>query len=100
MEDLLSAMLSGTGSGSDDEAAGGELADMMGGLLGGSSTGGAGDMGDLLQTMLGGSLQATSPQGAGGMEGLLGSLLGGGGSSTAASPLVAPIANALADKLG
>jgi hypothetical protein len=102
MDDLFGTMMDSTGGELDDQAAGDDpLADVLGGLLAGSGgTGGGAGMGQLVQAMLGGGLQGASAQGAGGMEGLLGSLLGGGGSGMAANPLVAPIADALADKLG
>lgn len=98
--------------------AGDELGDLLGSLLGGAGgapQGGAGDpMSDLLGSLLGGG--GGSPQMGGQandpMAGMLGGLLGGlmgGGMSGGASPAgsmggintaLAPLANALADKLG
>jgi hypothetical protein len=88
-------MLSGEGS----QAGGGQaeenpLADLLGGMLGGGATPGAGGSEDLLQGLLGG------PQGAGGMDDLLGAVLGGGGAQTGSQASLAPMANAIAEKLG
>jgi len=95
MDDLLKAMLSGEGS----QAGGGQpeenpLADLLGGMLGGGATPGAGGSEDLLQGVLGG------PQGAGGTGDLLGAVLGGGGAETGSQASLAPIASAIAEKLG
>jgi hypothetical protein len=98
MDDLLNAMLSGGSSQSDsDQTDGDELADLLGGILGGGAAQGGADAGDLLGAFLG----AGSSQGAGGMDDLLNSFLGGGGSADlAANPLLAPIVDKLAHKLG
>jgi hypothetical protein len=95
MDDLLKAMLSGEGS----QAGGGQpeenpLADLLGGMLGGGATPGASGSEDLLQGLLGG------PQGAGGTDDLLGAVLGGGGAETGSQASLAPMANAIAEKLG
>jgi len=108
MEELLNAMMSGAGGESGEEETGDDpLAGMLGSLLGGSGGGQASGMGGLMQAILGGGpgagTQGSGPGAAaqgGGLEGMLGSLLGGGGSGMAANPLVAPIADALAGKLG
>ncbi len=98
--------------------AGDELGDLLGSLLGGAGgapQGGAGDpMSDLLGSLLGGGggLPQMGGQANDPMAGMLGGLLGGlmgGGMSGGASPAgnmggintaLAPLANALADKLG
>lgn len=109
MDDLLKAMLSGEGS----QAGGGQeeenpLADLLGGpqgllggMLGGGATPGAGGSEDLLQGLLGGPQGSLGgPQGAGGMDDLLGAVLGGGGAQTGSQASLAPMANAIAEKLG
>lgn len=61
--------------GGQDQAGGG-LADVLGGLLGGQAQGaGAGGLGGLLGGLLGGGQQSSSP---GGLGDVLGGLLGGG----------------------
>jgi len=96
--DALSDLLGGLTGGSPQ--AGGDAPDLgglLGGMLGGGSaaSGGSPDMAGLLGGLLGGSGGSQ----AGGMSGLLGGLLGGG-SGQSGNPLVEPIANILAEKLG
>ncbi len=69
---------------------GGSILDVIGAILGG-----AGGMG--------GQQQAPVPQGGGGIGDILGGILGGGGgagSGIGASPIMAPIINAISRKLG
>jgi len=109
----------GQASPMDMQQQAGDLGDVMGALLGGGTpqsqaspmgmqqdTGGLGDM---LGTLLGGGMQGSAPpmgaptgasQGAVGIGDILGTVLGGGGTSIGASPLLAPIADLLAQKLG
>ena len=92
-------------SGGGQSADGGQdedpLAGLLGSLMGGGSGEQAGGMGGLMQALLGGGLGGGTGAQGGGMESILGALLGGSGSSSQANnPLVAPIADALADKLG
>ena len=98
---------------------GGELGQILGALLGGgtpqgqaSPTGmpqGSGGLGDLIGAVLGGGMQGSVPsmgapasasQGTIGIGDILGAVLGGGSTSIGASPLLAPIADLLAKKLG
>ncbi len=82
--------------------------DLLGALLGGSqggAQGGAGGqddnpMDDMVGDLLGGLLGGGGSQG--GLGGLLGGILGGSGKADAGelNPLMAPLANILADKLG
>jgi hypothetical protein len=96
-DDLMNSMLSGAGSESDQEGPDADqLADLLGGLLGGSADQGGGDAGDLLAGLLG----ASSSGGGGDLGGLLGSVMGGGGADTAVGSLLAPVTDQLAGKLG
>ncbi len=70
---------------------------------------GAGGLGDVMGALLGGGMQGSAPsmgapagasQGAVGIGDILGAVLGGGSTGIGASPLLAPIANLLAKKLG
>ncbi|MCC7163889.1 MAG: hypothetical protein IT331_15445 [Anaerolineae bacterium] len=115
--DLLGSLLGGAG-GAPQGGAGDPMGDLLGSLLGGAGgapQGGAGDpMSDLLGSLLGGGggLPQMGGQANDPMAGMLGGLLGGlmgGGMSGGASPAgnmggintaLAPLANALADKLG
>ena len=123
LADLLGALTQGgavTGQASGAPEAGG-LADMLGQM---SQAGGApqveggqpggmpqsGDaLGQMLGSLLGGGAQgstpsmgapASTPQGTTGIGDILGAVLGGGSTSIGASPLLAPIADLLAQKLG
>jgi hypothetical protein len=97
----------------------GSLGDVMGALLGGGTPQGqespmgmqqgAGGLGDVMGALLGGGMQGSVPsmgaqvgasQGAVGIGDILGAVLGGGSTGIGASPLLAPIANLLANKLG
>jgi hypothetical protein len=68
-----------------------------------------GGLGDVMGALLGGGMQGSVPsmgaqmgasQGAVGIGDILGAVLGGGSTGIGASPLLAPIANLLASKLG
>lgn len=122
--DLMGALLGGgmaPSQGPQQEAGG--LGDLMGALLGGGmapsqgapmgspvgspigSQQQAGGVGDLMGALLGGGLSGSaSPlgasQGAVGIGEILGAVLGGGSAGIASSPLLAPIANFLSQKLG
>jgi len=95
------------------------LGQILGSLLGGETPQGqaspmgmpqeAGNLGDVLGSVLGGGAQDSvpsmgaamgAPQGTTGIGDILGAVLGGGSTSIGASPLLAPIANLLAQKLG
>jgi len=96
MGSLLGSLLGGgtpqgQGSPMDTQQGAGGLGDVMGALLGGGMQGSAPSMG----------APAGASQGAVGIGDILGAVLGGGGSTgIGASPLLAPIANLLANKLG
>lgn len=65
----------------------------------------AGGMGDMLGALLGGGMQGAAPstgvsQGGLGIGDILGAVLGGGSTGIGTSPLLAPIANLLSNKLG
>jgi hypothetical protein len=96
-DDLMDSMLSGAGSGSDQEGPDADqLADLLGGLLEGSAGQQGGDAGDLLV----GLLSASSSGGSGDLGGLLGAVMGGGGTDSAVGSLLAPVTDQLAEKLG
>jgi hypothetical protein len=96
MDDLLKGILSSAGSQpSGGQAAGDPLADLLGGLMGGGGTPGAGEAADPLQALLGGGTG-----GAGDLSGILGAVMGGGGAEAGASAFLAPVANGIAEKLG
>ena len=98
MDDLLGSLLGGGKNdpdGQDDNPMDDLVGDLLGSVLGGGQQGGAAGL-------LGGLLGGGGGQG-GGLGGLLGGLLGGGGGSQDAgelNPLMAPLANMLADRLG
>jgi len=120
LADLLGVLTQGgavTGQAGGAPEAGG-LADMLGQM---SQAGGApqqveggqpggipqsGDaLGQILGSLLGGGAQGSipsmgAPQGTTGIGDILGAVLGGGSTSIGASPLLAPIADLLAQKLG
>ena len=122
--DLMGALLGGGMSPSQASPMGtqqdaGGLGDLMGALLGGGMSPsqaspmgtqqGAGGLGDVMGALLGGGLQGSAPsmgasagasQGAVGIGDILGAVLGGGSTGIASSPLLAPIANLLSNKLG
>ena len=122
--DVMGALLGGGTPQSQESPMGmqqdaGGLGDVMGALLGGGtpqsqapSMGmqqGAGGLGDVMGALLGGGMQGSVPsmgaqmgasQGAVGIGDILGAVLGGGSTGIGASPLLAPIANLLAQKLG
>ncbi len=94
---------------------GGELGQLLGALLGGEMPPGqapatgmpqaGGELGGLMGALLGsGTLEPAQPMGASqaevGIGDILGAVLGGGGTGIGASPLLAPIANLLSEKLG
>jgi hypothetical protein len=93
MEDLFKALSSDEGSQPGGQAEGDPLTDLLGGLLGGgtSSSGAA----DLAQVLGGGN----PPQG-GGMADISGAMLGGGGAGMNSNALLAPIVDAISNKLG
>jgi len=96
--DALGSLLGGlTGDAPQTGGDAPDLGGLLGGMLGGGSaaSGGSPDMAGLLGGLLGGSGGTQ----AGGMSGLLGGLLGGS-SGQSGNPLVDPIANMLAEKLG
>ena len=94
MDDLLKGILSGAAAQQDGEqTGGGELGDLLGGILGGSAAQGTGDAGDVLGELLGG-------QQGGGLGDVLNMFMGGGGANLGASPMLAPIVNEVAEKLG
>jgi hypothetical protein len=93
----------------------GGMGDVLGALLGGGMQQGqaspmgaqqeAGGMGDVLGALLGGGMQGAAPsmgasQGGVGIGEILGAVMGGGSASIGTSPLLAPIANLLAEKVG
>jgi hypothetical protein len=97
----------------------GNLGDVLGAVLGGGMSQGqasqmgtpqeAGNLGDVLGAVLGGGMQGSAPsmgaqmgasQGTTGIGDILGAVLGGGSSSIGTSPLLAPIANLVSQKLG
>ena len=92
MEDLFKALSSDEGSQPGDQAQGNPLADLLGGLLGGgtSSPGAA----DLAQVLGGGS-----PQQGDSLADISGAMLGGSG-GTDSNALLAPIVDAISNKLG
>ena len=103
MEDLLKGILGGTDSQARGQQAGGDpLSDLLRGILGGMATpqpdggqAGAGALPDLLGGILGGGAQ-----GASGLSDILGAILGSGGANLGSNAFLAPIVNALAEKLG
>jgi hypothetical protein len=101
MNDLLGALLGGSQGGAQGDADGQDdnpMNDMVGDLLG--SVLGGGGQASGAAGLLGGLLGGGGSQG--GLGGLLGGLLGGGskGGAGEMNPLMAPLANMLADKLG
>ncbi len=108
----IADILGGIMGGADGKMDAGDLAGILGGILGGgaaaqSGSGGAGTqpsaggLGDILGGILGAG-GATTPQpstGTGGLGGILGAILGSGGSGVASNSFLAPIANALAERL-
>lgn len=94
LSDLLGGMLGGGSSGGE-----GDLGGLLEGMLGGGATGGSGDMGGLLEGLVGGGGQQGA---AGGMGDIFGALLGGGSSTatTGAGSFLAPIISGVAEKLG
>jgi hypothetical protein len=120
--DLMGALLGGgaqsqaSPTGMQQEA--GSLGDLMGALLGGGTQSqaspmdmqqGAGGLGDVMGALLGGGMQGSAPsmgapmgasQSAVGIGDILGAVLGGGGTGIGTSPLLAPVANLLSEKLG
>lgn len=115
MEDILKSLLEGAAQQQSSRGRGSAndpVAELLEGILGGaiqgqrssSSTGGG--LEDILGSILGGGQQSQRGQSSagGGLEDILGGILGGGSSSAGASSplsgLLAPIANALAQKLG
>ena len=123
-EDVLGSILGGaTSGGQDQQQQGGGMGDVLGSILGGAAGGGqqqqptsrqkpqSGGSGDILGSILGGVLGGGGQQQSGGnpvmdsLGGIIGSVLGGGGimgagASVAASPILRPVANMLAEKLG
>jgi len=103
MEDLLKGILGGAGSRSTgSRQAADPLSDLLKGILGGASPAGrAGqersiaDLPDLLGGILGGGKQDGF-----GLDDILGAIMGTGGSSLGSNAFLAPIAQALAEKLG
>ena len=103
IEDLLKGILGGADSQARGQQAGGDpLSDLLRGILGGmaapqadSGQAGAGALPDLLGGILGGG-----GQGAGGLADILGAILGSGGANLGSNAFLAPIVNALAEKLG
>jgi uncharacterized protein YidB (DUF937 family) len=81
VEQILAGVLSNAGGGRGQDAAGGGLGDLLGGLLGGGATGrgaSSGGLGDLLGGMLGGdqapagaSTERSSPLGGGALIAML-----------------------------
>jgi hypothetical protein len=95
IEDLFNAMSSGEESqpdGQAEQAEGDPLADLLGGLLGGGTSGGGADLAE----MLGGE---SSEQGNS-MAAVSGDLFGGGGAGMGSNDLLAPIVNGISEKLG
>ena len=108
MEDLLKAIMSGAGEqAGQSQAEGDPLADLLGGILGGGASqgaGSAGDLGDLLEGILGGGGpqrgSRAQPAGTGDMGDVLNAILGGGSADLGANSFLAPIVSGLAEKLG
>ncbi len=126
--DLLGQMA--PGGGMPQQAGGGQTGgmpqsgDLMGSLLGSLLGGGmqqsqgappmgtqqgAGGLGDVMGALLGGGMQspapytgtpAGAPQGGVGVGDILGAVMGGGSPGIGASPLLAPVSNLLAEKVG
>lgn len=107
MADMIGAIL---GGGSGPQAAAPSLEDLLQGINAGDArqmgaTAPTGGMGGLLEAILGGGAAAPQrqPQAAGGLGDILGAILGGGSGSSSGSmgsnAFLAPIANALAEKL-
>ncbi len=116
MGDVLGSILGGAAGGGQQQQGGG-MGDVLGSILGGGqqqqptqrqpSSGGSGDiLGSILGSVLGGGASGGSGNPVmDSLGGILGSVLGGGGimgagASVAASPILRPIANMLAEKLG
>ncbi len=100
IEDLFNAMSSGEESQPDSQAGqtqGNPLADLLGGLLGGSATSGSGD----LASMLGGSGGAQQGDSMAALASMLGgSQQGGGAAGMGGNDLLAPIVSGISEKLG
>ena len=118
LDDLMNSMLSGGESESDeDKPDADELANLLGGLLGGSADQEGADAGDLLAGLLGGAGSQEAGDvgdllgavlGGGGSEGagemgaltILNAIMGGGGAETGVSSMLEPVTDHLAKKLG
>ena len=112
----LGDILGGILGGADGKLDAGDLAGILGGILGGGgaaqqgsrggvgSQSGAGGLGDILGGILGGGASQQGSQGAtgaGGLGDILHAILGGSsGANIGANSFLAPIAMALAEKLG
>jgi hypothetical protein len=111
--DMLGSILEGAGSQPQRRQSRTEVPDtdplsgILGGILGGGAESqGAGGMGDLLEAILAGGATApqpaprrrSTPPSGGGLGDILGSILGG--SSIGSNSFLAPIIEALAEKLG
>ena len=102
MEDLINALVGGAAEqGGQGQNSADQLADLLGGMLSGGAGTGASGGGGLLESILGGSGGSQS-EGALDMGGILGAIMGGssGGPSVSQDSFLAPIVNALADKIG
>ena len=113
IEDLFNAMSSGEESqpdGQAEQAEGDPLADLLGGLLGGGTSSGGGDLAEMLggesseqgdsMAALAGMLGGGSPQQEDSMAAVSGDLFGGGGAGMGSNDLLAPIVNGISEKLG
>ncbi len=103
MEDILKSILGGA-----DAASGGKrqaadpLSDLLKGILGGASQGGRSSSQGRAQglpDLLGGILGGGSQDGFG-LDDIMGAIIGTGGSAVGGNAFLAPIAQALAEKLG
>jgi hypothetical protein len=102
MEDILKSIQGGVDSRSaGNRQAVDSLSDLLKGILGGASSGraspqgGAGGLPDILGGILGGGTQDGF-----GLDDILGAIMGTGGLAVGANSFLAPIAQALADRLG
>jgi hypothetical protein len=96
LDDILGGILGGGAQG----AGGASLGDILGGILGGGAQGAGGaGLGDILGGILGGGGAAQAGGGIG-MDDILGAILGRGGANLGANSFLAPIVQALAEKLG
>jgi hypothetical protein len=109
LDDLFESMMKeSNGSGSDTGSSGQEdmMMDMLGSILGGASSQSdqlpGGDLNSMLEGFLGGTPSSSGRSGSAmGLGSLLEMIIGGGGQmGLGANPLLAPITEALSEKLG